>query len=375
MVQEASVLEVLRQIQDPDLQQDIVSLGFVKDLKIQGANVAFTIQLSSPATPARKEIEERATQLVAALDGVDKVFVHMSSEVPASTSLIADNAVPGVKNLIAVSSGKGGVGKSTVAVNLACALAKTGARVGLLDADVYGPNVPIMLGVSGRPDVVNNKIQPRVAHGVKVMSMAFLLEEDQPVIWRGPMLHGAIKQFVSDVAWGEIDYLIVDLPPGTGDAQLSLAQQTHLMGAVLVTTPQEVSVLDVRKAINMFKQVNVPILGVIENMSGMVLSGRVAEGGGKSLEFDGPEGVLTTQCDAEGRFQIELELFGRGGGQQIAARFDVPLLGRIPLDPAVRVGGDRGLPAVMARPESLVAKHFGEVAGKLAMQVSRVNLG
>jgi ATP-binding protein involved in chromosome partitioning len=373
MVQESQILEVLGQIQDPDLSKDIVSLGFVKDIKIQGANVAFTIQLSSPASPARKEIEERATQLVADLPGVDKAFVHMSAEVPAAKSLLAENSVPGVKNLIAVSSGKGGVGKSTVAVNLACALAKSGARVGILDADVYGPNVPIMLGVSGRPEVINNKIQPRIAHGVKVMSMAFLLEEDQPVIWRGPMLHGAIKQFVSDVEWGETDYLVVDLPPGTGDAQLSLAQQTHLMGSIIVTTPQEVSVLDVRKAINMFKQVNVPVLGVVENMSGMALQGKAP--GASKVTIDGPEGPISADCDAEGQFQMDLDLFGSGGGAKISEQFDVPLLGRIPLDPSVRLGGDRGLPAVMARAESLVAERFMEVASQLAGRVSQVNLG
>ncbi|PIE23349.1 MAG: hypothetical protein CSA62_08105 [Planctomycetota bacterium] len=373
MVQEAQILEVLRQIHDPDLEKDIVSLGFVKDLKVQGKNVAFTIQLSSPATPSRDQIENQATTLVAALDGVDKVFVHMSAEVPAASSLLAENNIPGVKNLIAVSSGKGGVGKSTVAVNIACQLAKTGAHVGLLDADVYGPNLPIMLGVSGRPELIDNKIQPRIAHGVKVMSMAFLLEEDQPVIWRGPMLHGAIKQFISDVQWGEIDYLIVDLPPGTGDAQLSLAQQAHLMGSVIVTTPQEVSVLDVRKAVNMFKQVNVPVLGVVENMSGLVLEGK-AEGANRVM-LDGPEGPLYSACDSEGSFQFELDLFGSGGGEKISQLFDVPLLGSVPMDPAVRIGGDRGLPAVMARPHSLVAERFKDIVGQLAMQVSKTNLG
>ena len=274
---------------------------------------------------------------------------------------------------MAVSSGKGGVGKSTVAVNLACALSASGARVGILDADVYGPNVPIMLGLSGKPNGENGKIIPFDYHGMKVMSMAFLVAEDQPVIWRGPMLHGAVKQFLFDVLWGELDYLVVDLPPGTGDAQLSLAQQSHLMGAIIVTTPQDVSVLDVRKAISMFQQVNVPIIGVIENMAAMSLRGSV-DGQVNSLTIEGPDGAVQATLEADGNFSVELPIFGAGGGDAIAERFGVPLLGRVPLDPAVRAGGDAGKPVTVEQPDSIAAQRLREVAGQLAMRVSTLNL-
>jgi ATP-binding protein involved in chromosome partitioning len=253
--------------------------------------------------------------------------------------------IPGVKNVIAVSSGKGGVGKSTVAVNLACALAKSGATVGILDADVYGPNVPMMLGVSGEPTVVNKRIIPFRAHGLQIISMGLLVAEDQAVIWRGPMLHSAIRQFLFEVAWDDVDYLVVDLPPGTGDAQLSLSQSAHLMGAVIVTTPQDVSVLDVKKAIRMFQTVNVPILGVIENMSWFTPPGQTER----------------------------YHLFGEGGGKRIEEEFGVPLLGQIPLEVKVREGGDGGAPIVLSAPESESAQAISALAGKLAQRVSVLN--
>ncbi|MBL8753990.1 MAG: Mrp/NBP35 family ATP-binding protein, partial [Planctomycetes bacterium] len=323
---EAAVLEALRTVQDPDLHQDIVSLGFVKDLRICGTSVAFQIELTTPACPVKDLMRDQAERAVRKVGGVDKVTVEMTARVTASRPVLGNKGlIPGVKNVIAVSSGKGGVGKSTVAVNLACALQKTGARVGILDADVYGPNVPLMLGVRGQPLVdENKKILPFERHGLQVMSMALLVAEDQPVIWRGPMLHSAVRQFLFDVAWHELDYLVVDLPPGTGDAQLSLSQQAHLMGAVIVTTPQDVSVLDVKKAIRMFQTVNVPILGVVENMA-----------------------WFTPPGSSERYF-----LFGQGGGQKIEREFGVPLLGQIPIEVAVREGGDGGNPIVVSAPES-----------------------
>ena len=343
---ETAVLDALRAVQDPDLHQDIVSLGFVKDLRICGNNVAFSIELTTPACPVKDLMKGQAERAVRALPGVQDVAIEMTARVTASRPVLGNKGlIPGVKNVIAVSSGKGGVGKSTVAVNLACALQRTGARVGILDADVYGPNVPLMLGVRGQPTAVDKKIVPFEKHGLQVMSMALLVAEDQPVIWRGPMLHSAVRQFLFDVAWHDLDYLVVDLPPGTGDAQLSLSQQAHLMGAVIVTTPQDVSVLDVKKAIRMFQTVNVPILGVVENMAWFTPPGQ------KERYF----------------------LFGQGGGQKIEREFGVPLLGQIPIEVAVREGGDTGQPIVVAAPGSASAIAITEVAGKVAQRISILN--
>lgn len=343
---DASILEALRSVQDPDLHQDIVTLGFVKDLRVCGANVAFTIELTTPACPVKDLMKSQAERAVRKVPGVQEVAVEMTARVTASRPVLGDKGmIPGVKNVIAVSSGKGGVGKSTVAVNLACALQRAGARVGILDADVYGPNVPLMLGVSGQPAVVDKKIVPFERYGLQVMSMALLVAEDQPVIWRGPMLHSAVRQFLFDVAWHDLDYLVVDLPPGTGDAQLSLSQQAHLMGAVIVTTPQDVSVLDVKKAIRMFQTVNVPILGIVENMSWFTPPGSTER----------------------------YHLFGQGGGQKIEREFGVPLLGQVPIEVAVREGGDSGKPITMAAPDSLSAKALSDIAGKIAQRVSILN--
>jgi ATP-binding protein involved in chromosome partitioning len=343
---EAAVLDALRAVQDPDLHQDIVTLGFVKDLRICGDQVAFQIELTTPACPVKDLMKAQAERAVKALPGVASVAIEMTARVTASRPVLGNKGViPGVKNVVAVSSGKGGVGKSTVAVNLACALRQTGARVGILDADVYGPNVPLMLGVTGQPAVVDKKIVPFERHGLQVMSMALLVAEDQPVIWRGPMLHSAVRQFLFDVAWHDLDYLVVDLPPGTGDAQLSLSQQAHLMGAVIVTTPQDVSVLDVKKAIRMFQTVNVPILGVVENMA-----------------WFSPPGSSE-----------RYHLFGQGGGAKIEREFGVPLLGQIPIEIAVREGGDGGNPIVVAAPASASAKAMTEIAGKVAQRISILN--
>lgn len=336
-------MNALSQIQDPDLHKDIVTLGFIRDLKIEGGEVSFRIVLTTPACPVKEQMETQARELVGRIAGVTSVNVRMDAEVPQGRGLGDKISVPGVRNIIAVSSGKGGVGKSTVAVNLAVSLALDGARVGLMDADVYGPNVPLMLGVgNARPEIEGNKLVPVEAYGVRLMSMAILKPGDEPLIVRGPILHGLVKQFLSDVRWGELDYLIVDMPPGTGDVQLSLAQLVPVQGAVLVTTPQEVAVADVRRALRMFETVAVPILGVVENMS----------------YFIAP--------DTGTRYDI----FGAGGGERLAAQYHVPYLGAVPLGLDVREGGDRGVPVVVGQPDSAQALAFRRVAEEVARQVS-----
>src|SRR3954451_14761995 len=342
-VNEQVILDSLRQIQDPDLHKDIVTLGFIRDLKIDGGTVSFRIVLTTPACPVKAEMESAAKEIVGSLPGVTSVKITMDAEVPKGRGLGDKVSIAGVKNIIAVSSGKGGVGKSTVAVNLAVALALDGARVGLMDADVYGPNVPIMLGASdARPEVDVNKLVPIEAFGVKLMSMALLQPGDKPMIVRGPILHGLVKQFLSDVKWGELDYLIVDMPPGTGDVQLSLAQLVPVQGAVLVTTPQEVALIDVRRALRMFETVAVPVLGVVENMS----------------YFIAP--------DTGARYNI----FGEGGGEKLAGQYGVPFLGSVPMGIEVREGGDKGVPVVIGQPQSVQAQALRKVAEEVARQVS-----
>jgi ATP-binding protein involved in chromosome partitioning len=349
-INEAAVLGALRAVKDPDLGRDIVALDFVKDLRVCGGNVAFAIELTTPACPVKDQLKTQAEQVVAALPGVDQVAVTMTARITSSRPLLGGKGmIPGVKNVVAVSSGKGGVGKSTVAVNLACALQRTGARVGILDADVYGPNVPMMLGVASQPDdvVVDGVryIVPMQAHGLQVMSIGLLIPEDQPVIWRGPRLHSAIRTFLFEVRWSDLDYLVVDLPPGTGDAQLSLTQQAHVTGAVVVTTPQDVAVSDVRRALRMFQDVQVPILGVVENMA----------------YFTPPGG------------SERYEIFGSGGGARIEMEFGVPLLGQVPIEIPVRTGGDRGQPVVVAQPDSGAARALTDIARRLAARVSTLN--
>ncbi|HEY3028252.1 MAG TPA: Mrp/NBP35 family ATP-binding protein [Pyrinomonadaceae bacterium] len=340
---EELILQTLRQIKDPDLHKDIVTLGFIRDLKIDNGNVSFRIVLTTPACPVKEQMEGEAKSLVTALPGVESVKVTMDADVPKGRGIGEKLSIEGVRNIVAVSSGKGGVGKSTVAVNLAVSLALDGARVGLMDADVYGPNVPIMLGASqARPEVEGNKLIPIEAYGVRLMSMAILQPGDKPLIVRGPILHGLVKQFLSDVKWGELDYLIVDMPPGTGDVQLSLAQLVPVQGAVLVTTPQEVALIDVRRALRMFETVAVPVLGIIENMS----------------YFIAP--------DTGNRYNI----FGEGGGQRLADEYGVPFLGSVPLGIEVREGGDKGVPVVISTPESPQAQAFRHVAEEVARQVS-----
>lgn len=343
-ISEQKILDSLKQIIDPDLRKDIVTLGFVRDVVINGGNVSFRVVLTTPACPVKEQMETQAFEIVSALEGVENVKVTMDAEVPQGRGLSGNLTLPNVKNIIAVSSGKGGVGKSTVAVNLAVSLALDGAKVGLMDADVYGPNVPLMLGVGNdQPKVFNNKIIPIEAHGVKMISMAVLAPADKPMILRGPMLHGVVRQFLTDVSWGELDYLVVDMPPGTGDVQLSLAQLVPVQGAVLVTTPQSVSIADVRRALKMFETVAVPILGVIENMSYFVPP-------------DMPE--------------KRYDIFGTGGGRKLAEEYNVPFLGEVPLGMEVREAGDKGVPVVIANPDSPQSIAFRKTAEEVARQVS-----
>ena len=344
---ERSILDALRTVKDPDLGKDIVSLNFIKDLKIDGGRVSFTVELTTPACPVKKEMEQWAREAVLKVKGVREVDVHMSAAVPKGSPSGADKqSIDGIKNIIAVGSGKGGVGKTTVTVNLAVALARSGAAVGLMDADIYGPNVPLMMGITGRPYAIDNRIQTLSNYGVRVMSMGFLASDDTPLIWRGPMLHNVIQQFLRQVDWGQLDYLLIDLPPGTGDVQLSLTQTVPLMGAIVVSTPQNVALQDARKAILMFRQVRVEVLGIVENMS----------------YFQCPK------CNER------THIFSHGGGATTAANFGVPFLGEVPLDTSLREAGDAGNPIVAADPESVVAKAFGEIAERVAAQVSIADL-
>ncbi|WP_299025988.1 Mrp/NBP35 family ATP-binding protein [uncultured Thermanaerothrix sp.] len=335
-----SLLAALRQVKDPELGRDIVSLNMVRRLEMVDGVVEVEIVLTTPACPLRDQITDEVKAALLSLPGVKEVKVSVQATVASDGRIRGSLQLP-VKNAVAVASGKGGVGKTTVAVNLAVALAKEGATVGLMDADIYGPNVPTMLGVDRLPPFQGEKLVPAEAFGVKVMSIGFLVPQGKPLIWRGPMLHSAIRQFLSDVSWGELDYLIIDLPPGTGDAPLSLAQSIPLTGAVIVTLPQAVSVEDAARSLEMFRELNVPILGVIENMSFLEL----------------PDGS-------------RVDVFGQGGGEKLAQKAGVPFLGSIPLDPAVRIGGDHGSPIVLAQPESASAKALLNIARRLAAQIS-----
>ncbi len=345
---EENVIQSLKQVKDPDLHRNIVELGFVKNLTITGNNIKFDLQLTTPACPVRDQFVmdcEKAIRSV--IEKVEKIDIKMTSNVQRNTHAQKDNILFGVKNTIAVASGKGGVGKSTIAVNLAVALAMDGAKVGLVDADVYGPSIPLMFGINERPNVLNNKLEPLERYGVKVMSIGFLVDPMEAVIWRGPMASGAVKQFMSDVNWGELDYLIFDLPPGTGDIQLTLVQTIPLTGAVIVTTPQDVALADAKKGLVMFNKVNVPVLGIIENMSYFICS----------------------HCG-----QRE-NIFDSGGGKRTAEELNVPLLGEIPIDTSVRVGGDKGDPIVHGEPNSQQGKIMKDIARQLAAQISIQYLG
>lgn len=345
----AAVLEVLRPVQDPELRKSLVELNMIRNVTIDEAGrVNFTLVLTTPACPLREFIVEECQQAVQTLPGVTTVDVAVTAETPQQKALPDRQGIEGVKNIVAVSSGKGGVGKSTVAVNIAVALAQSGAKVGLLDADIYGPNAPTMLGLEQAKVMVQQGAQgevlePSFNHGVQLVSMGFLIDKDQPVIWRGPMLNGIIRQFLYQVAWGALDYLIVDLPPGTGDAQLTLVQAVPMAGAVIVTTPQDVALLDARKGLKMFQQMGVPVLGIVENMSYFI-----------------PPDQPDKQYD----------IFGSGGGEKTAKELQVPLLGCVPLEISLRQGGDRGVPIVVGEPESASAKALVAIAQQVAAKVS-----
>lgn len=342
-IDQRRVLDALTSVKDPDLHKDIVKLGFVKDLSIDGGRVSFTIELTTPACPVKDQMKAQARAAVMALPGVTAVDITMSAQVRAAVSPDLSKApVPGVKNVIAVGAGKGGVGKSTVAVNLALALARTGRRVGVMDADIYGPNIPMMLGLKAQLGTDGEKIVPAERYGLQVVSMGFLASDDAPVIWRGPMLHSVIKQFFHDVRWNSLDYLIVDMPPGTGDVALSLSQTAYVAGAIVVTTPQQVSLSDSRRAVAMYQKLNIPILGLIENMSHFVCP----------------------SC------RHESDIFGRGGGERAAEDMQIPFLGRIPIYEPIRVGGDTGTPLVLTDPDSPAADAFHATAERTAAQVS-----
>jgi ATP-binding protein involved in chromosome partitioning len=343
---EQAVLDALRSVKDPDLGKDIVSLNFIKDLKVEDGVTSFTIELTTPACPVKKEMEQWARDAVLKVEGIRDARIRMSAAVTSGAVAQDKQSIECVKNIVAVGSGKGGVGKTSVTVNLAIALAQTGAKVGLLDADIYGPNVPLMMGIHGQPHAVGERIQTLSNYNVRVMSMGFLTDQDDtPLIWRGPMLHSVIQQFLRQVDWGELDYLLIDLPPGTGDVQLSITQTVPLMGAVIVSTPQDVALQDARKAIMMFRQVHVGILGIVENMSYF-------------------------QCPKCGE---QTHVFSHGGGAITADTFGVPFLGEVPLAVDLREGGDAGKPVVAENPGSPVASAFIQIAEKVAAQISIAN--
>ena len=339
----AAVLEALEVVVDPDLGRDIVSLGFVKDVAIDAGRVSFTIELTTPACPVKDQLRDQAAAAVGALPGVVDVTVRMAANVRSvSMPETGRTPLPGVKNVIAVGAGKGGVGKTTVSVNLALALAGCGGRVGILDGDMYGPNVPIMLGLSARLETDGKQIVPAEKFGIQVVSMGFLTKDDAAVMWRGPMLHGAVQQFFRDVAWKDLDYLIVDMPPGTGDVALSLSQTVPVAGAIVVTTPQQVSLADTKRAIRMYQKLNIQPIGLVENMSY----------------------YACTSC------HVEADIFGRGGGEALATEMDVPFLGRLPVYQPIREGSDAGVPLVSSEPDSPAGRAFLTVAERAAAQVS-----
>lgn len=341
------VLEALGNVIDPDLNQDIVSLNMVEDIKIEGKKVSFTVNLTTPACPMKEQIERACINAVKHLvDAEAEVAPNMSSKVQQNKKIeeTQTDTLSGVKNIIAVASGKGGVGKSTVSVNLAVALAQTGAKVGLVDTDIYGPSIPTMFNVRERPNInTRRKLIPLEKFGVKLLSMGLLVDQDQAVVWRGPMVSSAVKQFLSEAEWGELDYLLMDLPPGTGDIQLTIVQTVPLTGAIIVSTPQDVALDDARKGVAMFQKVNVPVLGIIENMA------------------------YFTPPDMPGR---KYHIFGKDGARRLAEKLDVPFLGEVPLEQSVREGADEGVPAVAQHDLSPAALSFKEIANRSAQQIS-----
>ena len=334
-ITEEAVIGVLSTVIEPELKRDLVSLNMIRNLDISGNDVSFTIMLTTPACPLKNVMERDARAALGKLEEIGAITINWDSDVPKD-SRISQQIGQNFRNTIAVSSGKGGVGKTTIAVNIAIKLASAGAVVGLLDADILGPNVPMMMGVDKMPPPQNRKLIPAANYGVRFMSMAFLTKPDQPLVWRGPMLHSAIRQLLTDVDWGDLDYLIIDLPPGTGDAQLSLAQAIPLSGAIIVTQPMQVAAADALRGLKMFEKLEVPIVGIIENMSG--------------------------------------EFFGTGAGTELASRYDVPFLGTVPLDAQVRIGGDSGNPITVESPESPASVALTEISEKVAARMSMLTL-
>jgi ATP-binding protein involved in chromosome partitioning len=340
------VVEALKSVLDPEIGKDLVTLNMVKDVTVDGGKARVAVELTTPACPLKSKIEGDVRAAVVAVPGVSEVVVDFTANVRGAKGP-ADDPIPGVKNTIAVASGKGGVGKSTVAVNLAMSLVDEGASVGLLDCDIYGPSVPLMTGTSGlQPMAGENKFMPIVRHGLSLMSIGYLVPPGEAIVWRGPLIHKAINQFLNDVDWGELDYLFIDLPPGTGDAQLSLSQTIPLTGAIMVTTPQNVAIIDVRKGADMFKKVEVPLLGIIENMSYFICP----------------------NCNERH------EIFARGGGKKMAEELSVPFLGELPLEGVVREGGDNGIPAVLSHKDAASSKAFRDLARSLAGRISQHHL-
>ncbi len=349
MITQEQILSALKNVKDPDLNRDIVALGFVKDITIDGGKIIFNVELTTPACPVKEQLRSQCEEEVKKIAGVSAVEISMTSRIPANKGAAGQNNIlPTVKNVIAVASGKGGVGKSTVATNIAVALGKLGAKVGLLDADIYGPSIPLMMGIQEKPKSSDGRrMDPIFNHGIYLMSIGFLMPEDQALVWRGPMVAQALTQLMRDVAWPELDYLIVDMPPGTGDAQLTLSQVVHLVGAVIVTTPQDVALIDAKRGVGMFQKVNVPILGIIENMSYYVCP----------------------NCNHR------TEIFSHGGAQKAAQKYEVPFLGEVPLDIETRLAGDNGMPIVLAKPDSVNAKALLKVAQNLAATISVIHYG
>jgi ATP-binding protein involved in chromosome partitioning len=342
MVSVDLVLSSLKKVVDPELHKDIVSMGMIKDLVFNNGKVAFTLELTTPACPFNSDIEQDVRNAISSL-GVKELDLKVTARVMEGRAISMDELLPGVKNILAVASGKGGVGKTTVSVNLAMALAKTGAKVGLLDADIYGPSVPLMLGLKASPEVINNKIQPPVSEGIKVISMGFFYEQSQQAgIYRGPIISGIVKQFLTDVNWGDLDYLIIDLPPGTGDAPLTIAQTIPITGILIVTTPQDVAMNVAVKAIGMFNKLNVPIVGVVENMSYL-------------------------ECP---HCKQHTHIFGKGGGQTVSEQFNIPFIGEIPLHPLIMTGSDIGKSVVISAPDSMNSLVFSKVAKTIAGRIS-----
>lgn len=340
------IMEVLRTVDDPELNRDLVSLNMIENVTVSGSRVELTLVLTTPACPLKAEIRRKVEEAVGAVPGVSEVEVDVTARVPQRGGLPEKESIPGIANLVAVASGKGGVGKSAVAVNLAAALAETGAKVGLMDGDMYGPSVPMMMGVKERPSVSGNRILPVRKYGVELMSIGFLIDKDNAVIWRGPMVSKALEQLLRETEWSALDYLIVDMPPGTGDAQLTLAQQLVVAGAIIVTTPQEVAMADAVRGIAMFEKVDIPIVGIVENMS----------------YFACPECGQRTP------------IFGRGTTVKVCEKHGVPYLGELPLDPRLREAGDAGKPITVAEPESEIAASFRKLAGVTAATLSVQNL-